>query len=175
MDFLNLAKNRYSSRNYKTNPIEEEKLLKILEAGRIAPSAANLQPWIFIVLRNEEMKLRVASTYRKEWLRVAPVIILICGDHTKSWKRNDGKDHCDIDISIAIDHLTLEATSLGLATCWICNFDAKKCSEIMNLPTHLEPIALLPVAYPADSVDPERHCFQRKKLEEIVFWDNYKY
>lgn len=171
MTFLELAKKRYSTRSFKNTPVEEEKLKQILEAGRVAPSAVNFQPLYFIVLRDEELRKKVAATYAREWLSEAPVIIVICGDHSKSWRRADGKDHCDIDAAIAIDHMTLAATELGLGSCWVCAFNSMQCHQILKLPPHIETIALLPVGYPADKSDPERHATKRKKMEEIVFWD----
>ena len=173
MEFIELAKKRFSSRSYKKQSVEEEKLIKILEAGRIAPSASNNQPWIFIVVREESNRLSIARTYKRDWLKEAPVIIVICGDHSISWKRSDKKDHCDIDIAIAVDHMTLQAAELDLATCWICNFNSLRCAEILNLPPHIEPIALLPVAYPADSKDANRHDLQRKPLNKIVYWEKF--
>ena len=94
----------------------------------------------------------------------------MCGDHSKSWKRNDGKDHCDIDTAIAIDHMTLAATDLGLGTCWVCAFDAAKCRELLNLPENLEVITLLPMGYPADTA-PENK--KRQDISEIVSWEEY--
>jgi nitroreductase len=171
MDFLSLAKNRYSSRKYLSKPIEEEKLLKVLEAARVAPSAVNKQPWSFYVIRKKSNLLKICEAYHREWLRDAPVIIVACANHDISWKRVDTKDHADIDLAIAIDHITLQATELGLATCWICNFDATKCKEILHLQQHIEPIAIIPLAYPADSTNPERHTSLRKPLNEIVNWE----
>lgn len=175
MDFLELAKNRFSSRNYLNQPIEEDKLMKVLEAARIAPSAANYQPWHFIVIRSEENRRKICTTYRREWLQKAPVIILACGDQSKAWVRSafDNKNHTDIDISIAIDHITLQATELGLSTCWICNFDTKKCSELFNLPQNIEPIAIIPLAYPADKANPNRHETQRKPASQIIHWESF--
>jgi nitroreductase len=171
MNFLELAKTRFSSRKYLNKPVEKEKLLKILEAARIAPSAANKQPWIFYVVQDENNKKLISDTYHREWLKAAPVIIIACTDHNKGWIRSDKKDHCDIDLAIAIDHITLQAAELGLGTCWICNFDTKKCREILNLPSHIEPVALIPVAYPADVPDIKRHDSARKQLNEIVKWE----
>ncbi len=173
MSFLELAKKRCSVRSYQDLPVEEEKLMQVLEAGRIAPSAVNFQPWFFVVLRDEEQRKKVAATYKRDWIHEAPLLIAICGDHGSSWRRPDGKDHCDIDVAIAIDHMTLAAAELGLGTCWICNFDVMKCHEILNLPHQVEVIALLPLGYPADVADPERHTTKRKKLEEIVHWDGF--
>ena len=173
MTFLELAKKRSSVRSFLETPVEEAKLLKVLEAGRVAPSAVNFQPWTFIVLRDPSLLKKVAATYHREWLLKAPVIIVACGDHSTSWRRDDGKDFCDIDLAIAIDHLTLAAIDLGLGTCWVCNFNQKRCQQILKLPEELEPIALLPLGYPAKEVDLNRHETKRKPLEEIVFWDGY--
>ncbi|MFO7154592.1 MAG: nitroreductase family protein [Caldicoprobacter oshimai] len=174
MDFLQLAKNRYSCRSYKKVPVEKEKLEQVLEAGRIAPSACNLQPFYFVVVTDEDLKQKVASSYRGQWIKDAPAIIVACGDHSKSWKRADGKDHCDIDVAIAVDHMTLAAAELGLGTCWVCAFDAAKCREVLNLPAHIEPVVLLPIGYPADKGNPDRHQAQRKKLDDIVRWNGFQ-
>jgi nitroreductase len=168
MDFLELAKLRYSCRNYDPRPVEAEKLEKVLEAGRVAPSAANLQPWHIFVVTGERELSQLHQVYHREWFRSAPCVIVICGDHDRSWKRKDGKDHCDIDIGIITDHMTLQATALGLGTCWICNFDARVTSELLELDDRLEPMVLLPLGYPLDRVDPERHHEKRKPLSEIV-------
>jgi len=169
MDFLELARNRYSCRKYDTRPVEKEKLEKILEAGRIAPSAVNNQPWHFFVVTGPGLE-RFHSAYHREWFRSAPCVIAICGDHEQSWKRADGKDHCDIDIAITTDHMTLQATELGLATCWICNFDPVRTTELLGLPGHSEPMVLLPVGYPLDRPDPDRHSEKRKPLNHLVTW-----
>jgi nitroreductase len=166
--FLDLAKQRYSSRKYLNKPIEREKLLKVLEAARIAPSAANKQPWFFYVINEESNRIKICKAYHREWLEDAPIIIVACVDHSKGWIRSDGKDHCDIDIAIAVDHITLAATELGLATCWICNFDPTKCSEILNLSSNIEPVVILPLAYPADVCDTNRHFTGRKPLDDIT-------
>jgi len=168
---MDLVKKRYSVRNYKDTPVEKEKILQILETVRFAPSATNAQPWHFIVVTDEKLKDEIAEAYPREWFKKAPVVIVACGDHSKSWKRRDGKDHCDVDIAIAVDHLTLAATELGLGTCWVCAFDSEKCSKVLNLPKHLEPIVLIPLGYPAEAEQKEK---RRKALEEIVSWDGYK-
>jgi nitroreductase len=169
--FLKLAKARFSSRKYLSKPVEEEKLLQVLEAARIAPSAANKQPCIYYVIRNKDKKDLIAQAYHRDWLKNASVIIVACADHNKAWIRSDQKDHCDIDVAIAIDHMTLQATELGLATCWICNFDPEKCRNILQLTENIEPIVILPLAYPADSADINRHDTIRRKLDEIVKWE----
>jgi nitroreductase len=171
INFNELARHRFSSRKYLNKPIEEDKLIKVLEAGRIAPSAANKQPCIFYVIRDDKNRSAISSAYHRDWLKYAPVIIVACADHKKGWIRSDGKDHCDIDVGIAVDHMTLQATELGLATCWICNFQPTRCKEILKLPDHIEPVVIIPLAYPEDAADPDRHITGRKGLGEIVRWE----
>ncbi len=171
MSFLNLAKSRHSVRGYETRPVEEEKLMQVLEAGRMAPSACNLQPWYMIVVRDEEVKARVYEAYPRVWFGKAPVILVACGDHTQSWKREDGKDHCDVDVAIAIDHMTLAAADAGLGTCWVCAFDVNKCRKALKLPDYIEPVALIPLGYPTEQEDPDRH--RRKELVNVVHWDGF--
>jgi nitroreductase len=166
--FLELAKNRYSCRSYDSRPVEKEKLEMVLEAGRVAPSAVNFQPWHFYIFEGEEELGEIHRVYHREWIRTAPCVIVICGDHGRSWKRKDGKDHLDIDIGIVADHMTLQATDLGLATCWVCNFDPALTRELLKLPRQMEPIVLLPLGYPLDQPDPDRHREKRKPLSEIV-------
>jgi len=166
--FLELAKQRYSCRDYDPRPVEETKLEQVLEAGRVAPSAVNLQPWKFYVVQGEALQ-KIHPVYHREWFRTAPCVIIICGDHQVAWKRkSDGKDHCDIDVAITTDHMTLQATELGLATCWICNFDPVATREVLQLPAHLEPVVILPLGYPRDKTNPGRHGEKRKPLSEIV-------
>lgn len=172
MDFIELAKLRYSSRNYKEIEVEDDMLAIVLEAGRIAPSAANYQPWYFIVVKGEN-KQKLKECYHREWFKKAPVYIVLCADHSRSWKRADGKDHADIDVAIACDHMTLAATSIGLATCWICNFDQAMLAKVLELPAHIEPVVILTLAYPADAPDTARHSTKRKELKEIVYFEKF--
>lgn len=171
MSFAELAAKRYSVRDYKDIPVEKEKINQVLEAGRVAPSAVNYQPLHFIVITEETVKNKVSQTYARDWFKKAPVIIIVCGDHAKSWKRKDGKDHCDIDAAIAVDHMTLAATDIGLGTCWVCAFDAQMCHEVLGLPENLEVIAMMPMGYAADNTEPEK---KRKSAADIVSWEGYK-
>lgn len=175
MSFIDLAKKRYSSRKYLDKPVEREVLLKVLDAGRVAPSAKNKQPWHFVVITEEEPLKKVRECYEREWLNSAKCIIVVCGDHREAWRRADGKIHTDIDVAIAIDHMTLAATDLGLATCWICKFDVMKCVKALELPEGVEPVALIPIGYPADDADVNRHEQLRKPLDEIVHWQKFYY
>ena len=167
MDFLDLAKKRYSVRSYKKTPVEEEKVACIMEAERVAPSAANLQPTRLVVIDNAEgmEKLsRAANVYS------APLAIIVCADHAKAWKRPaDGKSTVDIDASIATDHMMMEATSLGLGSVWICWFDPEVVAHEFGLPETFEPINVLAIGYsdePAKS--PDRHAAERIPVGELL-------
>lgn len=170
MSLVDIVKKRYSVRSFKDIPVEKEKIIQILESARYAPSAVNYQPWHFIVITDEETKMKIAETYPRTWFKYAPVIIVACGDHNKSWKRKDGKDHCDIDVAIAVDHMTLTATDLGLGTCWVCAFDAEKCHELLNLPENLEAVALLPLGYPVEEFPKSK---KRNDMADIASWEKY--
>ena len=171
MKFLELAKNRFSVRKYRSNPVTEEDLLYVLEAGRIAPSAVNYQPWHFLVIKEKENLEKLYALYHREWFQEAPVVIIILADHSQSWKRSEGKDHADIDAAIAVDHMTLAATDRGLGTCWVCNFDKQKTILTLNLPEHLEPVVFLPLGVPDQETDTNRFDSKRKPLKEIVSWE----
>ena len=172
MRFIDLVKTRYSVRNFLDKPVEREKLEQILEAARLAPSAVNFQPWVFYVVRSGKKYNDVAASYHREWFKQAPVYIVACADKKQSWKRkSDGKDHADIDAAIAIDHMSLQIVELGLGTCWVCNFEPDKCRKALQIPAHLEPIALLPIGYPADNDAFEIKEKLRKPLTDIVIWD----
>ena len=173
MDFLTLAKKRFSCRKYTSKVPEDAILKEVLDAARVAPSAVNFQPWHFVVVRSEPLLEAIKSCYKREWIKSAPVVIVACGNHKESWKRDDGKDHCDIDLSIAIDHITLAATDKDLGTCWICKFDSKRAGEILALPAHWEAIAMIPIGYPDTAPDADRHQSLRKKLDDIVSFDEF--
>lgn len=173
MDFLELAKKRYSVRKYEDKKVEKEKLLKILEAARIAPTAANFQPQKLLVIQKEEglEKLKKGAN-----IHGAPLAIIVCSDHSTSWKRSsfDGKDAADIDASIITDHMMLEATELGLGSVWICAFNPAIIKEEFNIPENFEPINILAIGYadrPAES--PDRHDTKRKALNETVFYETF--
>lgn len=173
MDFLQLAKKRYSVRSYQPRKVEKEKLLKILEAARIAPTGANRQPHRLIVVQEasglERLK-KAANVFE------APMAIIVCADHRVSWKRHfDGKDVADIDAAIVTDHMMLEATQLDLGTVWICHFNPKVLKSEFNIPENLEPINILAIGYSADTAQsPDRHEELRLPLEDFVSYEAYK-
>ena len=117
MNFLELVKARKSERDYTSQEVEQSKLDYILECARLAPSAVNFQPWHFLIVKSEEAKEKVRKCYNREWIKTAPMYIVVCGDTSQSWKRkSDGKDHCDIDVAITTEHICLAAAEQGLGT-----------------------------------------------------------
>ena len=164
MNFLELVKQRYSCRAYKSLGVEKEKLEYILECVRLAPSAVNKQPWRFRIVSKEEDKARLQQCYNRDWFKTAPMYVVASVLHDEEWVRSDGKHHGDIDIAIAVEHLCLAATEQGLATCWVCNFDAVLCKELFNLSDNEEPAVLIPLGYAEDEVKPKN----RKPIETIV-------
>lgn len=169
MNLLELTKNRCSVRQYAPVPVEDEKLEYIFEAVRMAPSAVNFQPWFFILVRKPENCIRLRACYNREWFTSATTYIIACADYNQSWKRgSDNKDHGDIDAAIAIEHLVLAATEQGLGTCWVCNFDVPKCKEYFNIPSNIEPVALIPIGYPIQPPLSKDTLPKRKLLKEII-------
>lgn len=170
MELEKILNARFSVRKFQQKPVEPEILEKILEAGRLAPSAVNFQPWYFIVVQQPGNLEKLHSVYPREWFKTAPAAIIFCADHSQSWKRaSDGRDSADIDVAIAVDHVTLMAAEHGLGTCWVCNFDVKRCCGLFNFPANVEPIVILPLGYP----DIEPPLKKRKPLSEIVFWERF--
>lgn len=172
MDFLDLAKKRYSVRNYKNKEVEKEKLLSILEAARIAPTAANSQPQRLLVIKEmgglEKLK-KCCKTYN------APLAIIVCSDHSVTWKRPfDGKDTADIDASIITDHMMLASTKQGLGSVWVCYFDPSIIRKEFNIPENFEPINILLIGYAAGPEEsPDRHTTKRKPLSATVFYETF--
>ena len=164
MNLLDLAKSRYSCRNYQPTSVEQEKLDYIMECVRFAPSAVNKQPWLFHIVSKEDEMAKLQQCYNRDWFKTAPMYIIASILHDEEWVRSDGKHHGNIDIAIAVEHLCLAATEQGLATCWVCNFDATLCKELFCLPENEEPAVIIPLGYAANELKPK----SRKAIDEIV-------
>lgn len=172
MDFLNLTKARYSVRKFSNQQVEAEKLDRILEAGRLAPTAANLQPQRVLVLNTETSlgKLKDCTPYHFN----APLALLVCYDNTVSWKRHfDGNDSGSVDASIVTTHMMLEIASLGLGTTWVGHFDPAAIQAAFSLPANIIPVALLPVGYPAEGVQPHPNHDKRYDKSHTVFYNSF--
>jgi nitroreductase len=172
MDFMEIVRKRYSVRKYTEEPVGDDLLALILEAGRLAPTGANYQPQRLIVIRQKDGLERLkkgANVYG------APLAILICADHDDVWKRRyDGKTLTDIDTSIVTTHMMLEATELGLGTLWVCHFDPEIVRTEFGLPAHLEPVHILAVGYAHEKAREVRPRTTRKPMEETVWYERYE-
>jgi nitroreductase len=168
-EFLDLVRNRYSVQAFSTKPVEEEKLRQVLEAARLAPTAANRQPFQFIVIRTAGKEENLRYIYGKEFFRKAPILICACTLPARAWTRSDGKNYSDVDVAIAVDHLTLAATSLGLGTHWVAAFDVDAAREVLGIPEDVVPVVFIPLGYPADSP----RAKQRKDPSELIRYDHW--
>lgn len=161
MSFSDLTRARYSCRTYEDRPVEREKLDAILEAGRIAPSAHNNHPTRVIVCDTPELRQKAARAAhhfdRDGSVFGAPVVLVICAKTKDAWvRRNDGMSAALIDTSIVCDQMMMQATELGLGTCWVCMFDPDIARTEFDLPEDVLPVSMLPLGYPADTIaDPE--------------------
>ncbi len=173
MDFLDLAKQRYSVRKYKQQPVEEEKLQRILTAAHVAPTGNNQQPVRLIVVREKEGMEKLAKATRS--IYNAPMGIIVCADKSKAWQRKyDAKNISDIDASILTDHMMLEATNLGLGSLWICWFKPEVLKEEFNIPEGVEPVNILALGYPdREPESPDRHNEMRIPINELVYYEAY--
>lgn len=164
MEFSQLVTARYSARAYKPDPVPDEVLQQILETARLAPTAANRQPFRLIVSHTQGREQELQRIYHRRWFTQAPLIICLCSVPGEGWVREDGRRFCDVDGAIAFDHLVLAATNLGLGTCWIANFDAHAAREILQVPQDMEPLLFTPLGYPADEAQPKK----RRPLADLV-------
>ncbi len=162
--FLELARRRVSVRRFRPDPVPDGLLDQVLEAARLAPSAKNLQPWHFIVVRDPARRAALGRAYPMEWFTQAPVIIAVCVEPAKAWRRRqDGYCSAEVDGAIAMDHLILCAADLGLGACWIGAFDPQPAREALGLPLGIELLALTPLGFPDDAGRPKI----RKELRDI--------
>jgi nitroreductase len=169
MEFSELIEKRYSVRAYKPHPVDDERLHQVLQAARLAPTAANRQPFQLIVIHTEGREAELKRIYNRDWFVQAPLVICACGVPAQGWVRRDGKSYCDVDVAIAMDHLILAAADAGLGTCWIGAFDPDAAREVLGLPDDVEPVAFTPLGYPADRLSPKK----RKPLSELVRYENW--
>lgn len=171
MDFLELAKNRYSERFFDTKPIEQEKLDRILEAGRLAPTACNYQPQHFYIIRREEAKETLKTVTHFHYN--APVVILVCYDSEIVWRNpadrgfknyNSGEQ----DASIAAVNMMYAAEEQGIHTIWIRGFDSKTAEHMFCLPSQMVPVMMLGLGYPAENAKANPWHYKRKPIEAFV-------
>lgn len=173
MSFADLARARYSCRSYEDRAIEPEKLAAVVEAGRIAPSAHNNHPTRIVICDTPELKEKAAhaaNRFAKDGsVFGAPVVILACARTEDAWvRRNDGMNSSLIDTSIVVDEMMMQATELGLGTCWVCMFDPEIARQEFSLPEGVEPVSMLTMGCPADEIaEPEKREARCISLEQF--------
>lgn len=172
MDVFNAFRKRKSVRSYESDPVTDEDLVTLLEGARLAPSASNIQPWHFIIIKDNKTRAKIAKGCKYgRFLSESPVVIIACGNKQAS------SQWYAIDTAIALEHVVLGATALGLGTCWIGMFHAQEIRTMVNLPSHFEIIALLALGYPRAKTDlwaKILHLIRpRKKLPDILSREQY--
>lgn len=168
MTFAELAQARYSVRNFKDQPIQEETMQQILRAGQVAPTACNYQPQKIYIAKSKEAREKLASVCRCTF--DAPVILVVCYDRERSWKSKlmPGYTSGETDAAIVCTHMMLQAFELGVGSCWVGLFNAQQVSEILGLPENLTVTALLPMGYPAEDAAPLPLHSDCRDLEDTV-------
>ena len=170
MDVFSAISQRSSVRAYKPIDVEEDKLMKILEAARLSPSASNRQDWKFIVVRIKETKKKLAkAAFGQSFIGEAPVVIVACGTEPKATMAC-GQPAYTVDVSIACSFMILQAYELGLGTCWIGAFKEDQTRKILSIPEHVRVVAMIPMGYP-DQPPPQK---SRKSLDQIVCFEKYE-
>ena len=169
MEFGEVIRARYSVRAYKPEAVDDNVLREVLEAAQTAPTAANKQPFQIVVAHTEGRREELNRIYGRDWFVQAPLVLCVCAMPAQAWTRRDGKNYADVDATIAMDHLTLAATNLGLGTCWIAAFDPVAAREVLGLPEGVEPLAFTPLGYPAGAPRPKT----RKPLAELVRYERW--
>jgi nitroreductase len=170
MEYSQLIANRTSVRAYRSTPVEDEKLLQVLEAARLAPTAANRQPFQLVVIHTAGREAELGRIYRRPWFVQAPIVIAVCAISSQAWVRASDRFNARlIDSAIVADHLILAAANLGLGTCWIAAFNVQAAREVLSLPAEVEPVIFTPLGYPAQAPDPKI----RKSLTELVRYEHW--
>ena len=170
MDVSQAIQLRRSVRAYQDKKIEKEKLNKVLEAARLAPSANNRQEWKFVVVKDKNTKEKLAiAASSQTFIAEAPIVIVACATESQS-TMSCGQRRYTVDLSIAVSFMILQAQELGLGTCWIGAFDESNVKDILGVPDNIRVVAITPLGYPAQ--DPAARS--RKKMEQIVCFDKYE-
>ncbi len=169
MDFTEVIRRRESVRSYDpSRPVAKEVLARILEAGRIAPSATNRQPWKFLLVSSPEALARIRPCYAKNWFHDAPHVLAVTGKASDAWtRRGDGYNSLETDLTIAMDHMILAAENEGVGTCWMAAFDPARLREALGLEAGESVFAITPLGYPRPDYQKKGEK-PRKALEEIV-------
>jgi nitroreductase len=170
MEFTDVVQRRYSVRAYKSQELTDGQVEKIIEAARLAPSASNRQEWRFIVVRDADKRKKLAAAAHDQgFVGQASAVVVACAV-TDGHLMSCGQLCYPIDVAIALEHIALAATDMGLGTCWIGAFDEKAVKQILGVPKEVRVVELMPLGYPAD----KQHPKTRLALDEILMWDEWK-
>ncbi len=170
MELMEVIQKRRSIRRFKDTPIEDDKLKRVLEAARLAPSARNLQDWKFIIVKDKATREKLMEAAKGQaFVAQAPVVIVACGTKT-DYVMTCGQPSYVVDVSIAVTHLVLKAVEEGLGTCWLGAFYEDKVKEILEIPKNIRVVTMIPIGYP----DVEPKPTSRKSLEEIVCFEKWR-
>lgn len=168
MEYNEVIRSRESVRSYDPGlPLNPEMIKRIIDAGRVAPSACNNQPWKFLVVSSPEMLEKVKACYHREWFKRAPHILVVKGYRDQSWKRAyDGHNSIETDLAIAMTHIILSAANEGVGTCWIANFDPYILRQALSLKENEVVFGITPLGFPEKGY--QLSSKKRKPAEEIV-------
>jgi len=173
MDVLRAIKGRRSIRAFKSDDVSQAVVKKLLDAARWAPSAGNIQPWEFIVVRKPQIKRRlVEAALDQTFIEEASVVIVVCANENRSSLGYDmrGKTlYCIQDTAAAIQNILLVAYSLGLGTCWVGAFNEEEARKVLNIPSGVRPVAMIPIGYPAESPLPRT----RRPISRFIHYENF--
>lgn len=169
MEYTELIRSRESLRNYDPgHPVPDEILLRILDAGRMAPSAKNYQPWKFLLISSHGILDRVKACYKRDWLKDAPHILVMLGLQDQAWVRAyDGYNSLETDVSIAMTHIILAAENEGVGTCWIAAYDPRLLREVLKPDENQLIFGMTPLGYPGPGYK-KTLPKNRKTIEQIV-------
>lgn len=159
---LEIIYNRRSVRKYQRKPILNDVLSAILEAGRQAPSARNLQPYCFVIVRNPSLKKRLIFSELNKFIEEAPVVIVGCGDSRMKW--------AVVDVAIALQNMVIAAEALGLGTCWVGHFVEEEVKKLLKIPEHMRVVAMITIGYPAEKPGQR----PKKSLQELIRYETYE-
>jgi len=173
MDLFEAVRARRSIRAFSEGDIPDETVEKLIDAARKAPSAGNIQPWEFIIVKNKETKrkLSIAAGYQA-FIEEAPIVIVVCADQIRSWRGYGSRGaelYCIQDTAAAIENLLLAACAMDLGACWVGAFYEDKVKDILRIPRGIRPVAIIPIGRPAERPKPRG----RRSLNEIIHYETY--
>ncbi len=168
MEVFEAIKRRRSIRKYEKRAVEKKKLLKVLEAARLAPSAMNRQPYAFVVTSDNETIEKIGSACNQKW--IAPTIITVCAFPEEAYVRDDGEEYWKADAAVAMNNMSLMACAIDLGTCWIVAFKEEKIREILGIRPEARVVAMTPLGYPAEKKGP---VTKRKSIDDLVHYERW--